>query len=286
MLYRFISLLDVRFKKNNGLKVLFFLVINIIKYKVFSAKKWIHSIDRPIIHLYAVSWNEAKILPFVMEYYLSFVDHFYIYDNYSDDETDELLNKYPQVTVQKYDTGGTFNDVVHQQIKNTVWKQSRAKADWVIVIDMDELIYHPELIAKLSDKNNKATIYKPKGFDMVTTEFPDASKPIIETVQKGVPSFWLDKCILFNPNKIVDINYLPGAHECYPEGIVRFDEYTTKLLHYKYIGFDYVMSRIFSYRKRISQVNIEMDYGMHYFEEDQLIRAKFNKFVSEAAGVI
>ena len=46
------------------------------------------------------------------------------------------------------------------------------------------------------------------------------------------------------------------------------------------------MSRISLYRKRLSQVNIEMDYGTHYFEEDQSIVAKFNKLVGEAFDVI
>jgi len=47
-----------------------------------------------------------------------------------------------------------------------------------------------------------------------------------------------------------------------------------------------VMSRIFLYRKRLSQVNKEKDYGTHYFEEDQTILAKFNKLVGEAFDVI
>lgn len=277
----------IRFQKEHRMSILLKLVYyNLFVEKIWKIRKQIRGIDRPIVHVYAVCWNEEKIIPFFLNYYNKFVDHFYIYDNYSEDKTDQILWDYPNLTVRKYDTGGTFNDVVHQQIKNNVWKQSRGKADWVIVIDMDEFIYYPELISKLGDTRNLVTIYKPKGYDMVSTVFPEVSKPIVETIKSGVESVWLDKSVLFNPNKIVEINYLPGAHECNPEGIVKFEEYTLKLLHYKYLGLDYVMSRVFLYRKRLSKENIEMDYGTHYFEEDEKIKNKFYQYLTEAKDVV
>ena len=41
-----------------------------------------------------------------------------------------------------YSTGGKINDFKYLEIKNNAWKKSRGKADWVIVVDMDEFLYH------------------------------------------------------------------------------------------------------------------------------------------------
>ncbi|MDR3653781.1 MAG: glycosyltransferase family 2 protein [Paludibacter sp.] len=247
--------------------------------------KRIQGIDHPVVHVYAVCWNEEKIIPFFLSHYNEFVDHYYIYDNYSDDKSDELLSKQSNISVIKYDTGGTFNDIVHQQIKNTAWKQSRGKADWVIVIDMDELIYHPNLIGFLNSSVD--TVFNPSGFNMVTDKFPQSKLKITEQIQTGIPDEKYTKMILFNPHRIVDINYMPGAHEAYPEGIIRITKINElKLLHYKNLGVDYVLNRIEIYRNRLSETNRKMKYGIEYEKEYQKIIEEFNTSLNLCKRVI
>lgn len=275
----------IRFQKQSRFKVLSLLPMLLLLEKLWLLKKRILGINRPIVHLYALCWNEAKILPFVLRYYEEFVDHFYIYDNFSDDDTDVILINNSKVTVRKFDTDGQFNDLVHQKIKNTVWKKSRGKADWVIVIDMDELIYHPCINEFLN--KTEYSIFKPKGFNMVSSDFPKIDFKITDQIKVGIPDDKYAKMVLFNPHRIVDINYEPGAHEAYPIGIVSVVESKDfKLLHYKNLGPDYVIGRIMEYNKRMSEINKEMGLGFHYEKQKSQIIDEINIALKSAISVI
>lgn len=276
---------NIRFQKMNRLKVLALLPFLLFREKLWKLKKKIRGVKKPIVHLYAVCWNEARILPFILDYYTQFVEHFYIFDNYSDDDTDRILNTRPNVTVRKFDTGGQFNDLVHQHIKNSVWKKSRGKADWVIVIDLDELIYQPQIVEFLMDSKN--TIFKPNGFNMVTDRFPNLNKLITDQVKGGVPDSKYAKMVLFNPHRIVEVNYEPGAHEAYPEGIIKMGiSNDLKLLHYKNLGVDYVMEKIRNYRSRLSNQNRENNHGLEYERYDEIIIDEIKSDLEKSIQVI
>lgn len=276
----------IRFKKDHKIKVLSQLIFYLFVEKIWKIKKQFIGIHKPIVHVYAVCWNEGKIIPFFLQHYNEFVDHYYIYDNYSDDETGYLLSKYSNITVIKYDTGGTFNDIKHQQIKNTTWKQSRGKADWVIVIDMDELLYTPQMTQFLI-QNSSYTLFKPDGYNMVAASFPDYDRKIIESVNKGVKNEFYSKSVLFNPYRIVEINYEPGAHEDYPEGIVSVArDNNLKLLHYKNLGIDYVLNRIKLYKRRASKENEENNLNTHYNIESQKVIEEITNDLKNAISVV
>jgi hypothetical protein len=93
--------------------------------------------------------------------------------------------------------------------------------------------------------------------------------------------------ILFDPHRITEINYKPGAHEADPEGIVKTGKYEDlKLLHYKNLGIEYVLNRINTYRHRLSQTNRELNLGLHYEQENQTIVAEIQKNMQIAKPVI
>ena len=52
---------------------------------------------RPVVHLYAVCWNEAHILPYFFRNYEPWVQRFVIFDNGSTDGTQALLSAKPDV---------------------------------------------------------------------------------------------------------------------------------------------------------------------------------------------
>ncbi len=286
MLKKFIRKYHICFKHENRFNILSVLLVNLFVEKLWKLKKSILGIKSPIIHVYTICWNEEKIIPFFLSHYNELVSHYYVYDNFSDDNSDELFSKQSNITVEKYKTDGKINDLVYQNIKNNAWKKSRGSADWVIVIDMDELIYHPRLLTLLTDKKSQVTIFKPTGYDMVSSDFPTNCTSIVEGVKYGVRKPNMDKCVLFNPHRIVDINYLPGAHECNPDGIVVFSTDIIKLLHYKYLGIDYVLNRINLYRKRLSKENIENEYGIEYLREMDVVREDFDNKIANCQLVV
>lgn len=279
----------IRLKKGKNIHILWVLLINYLLKCCLCIYKWVKGIHSPIIHYYAVCWNEEKMLPFMFDYYERFVDKFTIYDNYSDDKSEIIINSHANSCMVKFQTGG-FDDSIHNDIKNNCWKHSRGKADYVVVCDMDEFIYHRDIHKfLLMLKDNKFTIVKPFGYNMYSTDYPVYSNGelITQQVRRGVRVPMFDKCILFDPHAIVEINYKPGAHECHPWGRVkayRSDE--IKLLHYKNIGLEQLLDRNRLYVARLSKENIENNYGAEYLKREQLIIQEFNENEQKATEII
>ena len=238
-----------------------------------------------VIHYYSLCWNEEKILPFVMNYYSAFCEKMIITDNESDDNSLSIISSYPTATVRTFSSNGEIRDDMYLEIKNNVWKESRGKADWVIICDTDEILYHPNLLEKLDELKQKGySIIKPYGFDMYSDVFPQ--KNLLE-IKNGVKDFrHLRKCIIFNPNMIDEINFKAGCHKCYPKGRVKYYSSTDfKLLHYKNLGLDYLIGRYELLRKRLSWFNIEHKLGKHYLFDNEYIKSRFQENKMKAINV-
>ena len=252
-------------------------------------RKWTHHIQHPVIHYYAVCWNEAHFLPFMLEHYRNIVDHFFIFDNGSTDGTLDILGKHPQCNVQHFESNG-FNDRIHVEIKNECWKASRGKADYVIVSDIDELFYHPDLKKLISDMRRvRQTIVKPQGYEMYSEKYPDFEREprITCQIKTGIRADKYSKCILFNPYRIIDIHYEPGCHQCHPTGIVQYcTDNRCKLLHYKNLGIDYLKNRTQQLAARLSSENLQSQYGCEYLADEESITDQFLNNLQHAEPVI
>lgn len=273
--------------KGENLHNLITLVWNRVLMLKLQIHKWIHGIHHPIVHYYAVCWNEEKLLPFMFDYYRQFVDHFTIYDNYSDDHSDEIIRLHKNADIIKFKTDG-FDDTIHAQIKNNCWKKSRGKADYVIVCDVDEFIYHSQIKSFINMiMKQKITLPTPIGYSMYAESFPEYSKDftIIQLVRKGVRDNYYSKNLLFDPHRVVEINYTAGSHVCHPVGkIVKGDEY--KVLHYKNMDIEAVIARNRVYAERLSTNNIIKKFGVHYLRDEEKIRSNFEQNLKKSEVVI
>lgn len=238
-----------------------------------------------IIHYYSICWNEERILPFILDYYSDFCDKIVVLDNESDDRSCAIINSYPNTEVRTYQSNNEIRDDIYLEIKNNIWKESRGIADWVIVCDTDEILYHPNLKVKLDElREDGISIIKPYGFDMFSESFPQ--KSILE-IKNGIEdNRHLRKCIIFNPNLIEEINYKAGCHKCYPTGKIKFYRNNDfKLLHYKSLSLDYLLNRYEIFRKRLSSFNLENKLGKHYLMEKEGIKIKYLNNLSKAENV-
>ena len=258
--------------------ILRFYKIKLVLFKI------IKGIKTPIIHVYTVCWNEEKFLPFFIKHYGSFCDKIIVYDNESTDSTLNILAKNQKVSVITYKTGNKINDSEYQRIKNTAWKHSRGKADYVIVCDTDELLYDKNDNIKNTLQMSRNTIFHPEGYEMISEYFPSYDKPLREQC-KGVPSKYYCKKIIFDPHCIVNINYYPGCHEADPRGYVKTGTSEFLLLHFKRIGVEYIINRYHTFKERLSKQNIENEMGMHYFMTEQEITDEFNRMFAAAKPV-
>lgn len=219
------------------------------------------------IDVYSICWNEKVILPYFLKHYKQFARKITIYDNMSDDESVHIMENF-DVDVIKVDTNGNYiGEDKLMDIKNNCWKNS--DADWVIVCDIDEFVYHPNLLDYLNNTNYNHICCR--GYEMMSETLPTTDGQIYDELKNGYPTdefnsyniypYWksnYSKCVLFKPSKVQEINYGPGAHYSNPIGEivsniqnfvnqngvffpVTLDE--VKLLHYKYLSRDYVFNK-------------------------------------------
>jgi len=237
-----------------------------------------------IIHAHILAFNEEKILPFTLDYYSNICEKIFIYDNMSTDSSDEIYTKYPKVTVIKWDSKGEINEMNYINIKSNGYKQYSRNADWVIVCDCDEFLYHPKLIEKLEYyKSNGVTVPKVNGHDMVSEKFPEYNgNPITDKIKTGsevYPPFC--KNIIFNPK--LDVQYGIGGHSFQCQNATYSNSAEFKLLHYKFLGVEYVENIYKARAERLSEFNKQHKFGEHYFNVPY---EYMNKLLSENIQVI
>lgn len=241
-----------------------------------------------IIHLYTVCKNEEDFIPYFLKYYEQFVDKITVYDNMSTDNSRDLFEAHEKCKVIEFNTNGEARDDVLMWIKNSVWKDSIEVADWVIVADVDELLYHPKLLQFLSKCKKKGyTICETRGFNMISDDFPNKDSQITSSIKSGFYSKMFCKKIIFNPNKIENINYSPGAHSVSPEGEVKMKSYDgLKVLHYKYLGgITRIKKRWLAYGNSLSQINIDNNWAKDRKDENEVIR-RYNELKANAKNVL
>lgn len=231
------------------------------------------------VDVYVVMKNEEDILPFTIQYWLRFANSVTVLDNGSTDKSLEILSKCPICNIRYFNTGGKLDDGMNQYIKNTVWKQSRGKADWVFVGDTDECLY----VRDYSIFDSDASILELPWYDLVNDSKPRHRKDKLlhQVTDKWAkhPSF--GKHLLFNPNKVEEINYSPGAHSINPQPepiIEKVDADKAMILHInKGFGIDYKLDKMRQMRQNFSDNNLQHGWGYHYFDENSIINDYRNK---------
>jgi glycosyltransferase involved in cell wall biosynthesis len=241
------------------------------------------------IHLIAACWNDVRILPFFFRHYDSFVDRYVIYDDGSTDGSLDLLTAHPRVEVRRFEWTHPESFVLSERdLYNHAWKECRGVADWVLVVDLDEHLHAPALGELLSMYRSQGVSVVPAlGFEMVTEDFPSSDEKLADTRTRGAPSVPMSKLAAFNPLDITEINHAPGGHASAPTGrVVAPATDVVRLLHYKYLGFDYVQARDQALRGRLRPVDLEQRWGEHWNASAEDLRSTIERYESAAVDAI
>ncbi len=241
------------------------------------------------IHVYTLCWNEEVILPYFLRHYETIAEKIIVYDNESTDNSLNILKSHSKVEIRTYCSNDQIRDDLYLDIKNNCWKESRGQADWVIIVDTDEFIYHVDLIVFLKEKQLEGvTLFKPKGYMMVSEKLPSTQGMIYEELKMGISQEASSKPVIFNPNKIEEINFSTGAHSCNPTGEVKLYESIgdLKLLHYKVLSLEYLLTRARKCKERLSDINKQNNWGKHYLVDDKIKIEKFFARLKEATQII
>ena len=225
------------------------------------------------IEVHILTYNEEEMLPYTLRHYTSFAHLVRLHDAGSTDRTLEIAKEFG-ADVQSWDTKGELNDELSMSLKNSCWKET--DADWVIVVDCDELVYFPKGAQKTLEAYSRLGIpmVKTSGFDMYSETWPTTTGQIYDEVKRGAPSDkWYAKPALFSPKLVTDSGFGIGAHEarCVLKNSesIDFDRTTKKtnpptyLLHFAHgIGPpERVAAKLDAKRARLSKMNEKHHWG-------------------------
>lgn len=227
------------------------------------------------IHAYIIAYNEEKLLPFTLDYYSTFCEKIFVYDNFSTDSSDEIYKKYNNVIVTKFESENSQNEIIQKNIKSEEYrKYSRnSDVDWVITIDCDEFVYHNNLIDKLKEyKKMGITVIKTIGHEMASQTFPKYDgNLLVNKVKVGSGKMpMLSKSIIFDPN--INMVFGPGAHTFTSNNTVLSPDDEIKVLHYKCLGKEYITNIYKARFERLSESSKLNSWNTHY--------SKINEFLS------
>jgi hypothetical protein len=225
------------------------------------------------VWVFSFTYNEAHFVRNFLSAYRQ-AEKIVIYDNQSTDDTVRLLKKDKRVEIRVNDSGNQIRDDIYIQIKDNCWKEARGQADWVIIVDFDEIFCKATYNngrAKFSldftkPYNEGYTIIKPYGYNMVAINGPLAKEGHpFRYVKKGVYHELCEKPCCFRPEKIQEINFYPGCHGIDPKGEIKiFSDPDYKLLHFKLWNYSLYLIKAMAYKERLSAENIKYGYGFHY----------------------
>ena len=245
---------------------------------------------RPIVHGYFLCYNEEYILPHLLKYYSSICDKIYILDNESTDNSHDIIKSFNNTEIISWNSGNEVRDDLYLELKNNVWKQSRGIANYVIVGDADEILYHLNMNKFLEESLiNGYTIFKSEGYHMIGDKdlILSSTDSLLELVTDGIKGSSNDKLMLFNCNEITEINYSPGCHNANPTGNVKY--YNTselKMLHYKYLGLNDFIPKQLIRGKRLSEINKRNGWGSYYLFDAKQHEDEYETFIIRRVKVI
>lgn len=242
------------------------------------------------IHLYTRCWNDAEMLGFMFRHYDSLVEKYIVYDDGSTDGSLEILRHHPKVVLRSLPPGDPTSRMLSTvRFFNDVWRESRAVADWVIIADIDEHLYHPELGSYLQFcRERGVTLIPALGYQMISDIFPEPADLLLSAnLTRGAPWAQMSKLGFFAPDRIEAINYSPGRHLCAPSGDIFLphrDELL--LLHYKYLGLDRTQARHELSGTRSRERDIANNWGHKYFWTKEQLVDDWTRFQAAAIDVL
>lgn len=241
-----------------------------------------------VVHLYTMSLNEEAMLGFFFRHYDHLVDRYFVYDDGSTDRTLDMLRAHPKVECRRFERVVPNSIVASAQaFYNNVWKESRGKADWVILTAIDEHLFHPDMRAYLQRCLRAGVTAIPAlGYEMVSRALPSAGETLSQAIKTGVPDIRMSKLSIFNPTALDSTGYAPGRHHASPRGTLVFapsDEVT--LLHYKHIDPAYTVKRQHALALGLRARDRANNWGAEYVQPDSGILKRFAQLEASAVDI-
>jgi len=196
------------------------------------------------VDVYSNMHNEEAILPYWLRHYETIADRIFVRDDESTDGTRAMLSRHPKVTILSIGKHNSDDAYWVTYLFPQYEHISRGLADWVIIADADEFVYHPamhRILEKAKDQSIQVILCR--GFSTVAESFPATSGPIYDEIKLGFPDRMESKWTIHSPD--VQIRFAKGRHGPVHNHLAYARSRNTgiKLLHYRYLGENYFEQR-------------------------------------------
>lgn len=223
------------------------------------------------VEAFILAFNEAETIHLTIKHYQKFCGRIVIYDNFSTDNTREIAEALG-CEIRPFGIAGVLDDKEYLKVKNHCWKGSNA--DFVIVVDADEILVPPVLW------NKDITVYRTYGWNVFSNDLPNDNW--LE-ITEGLHDSNYSKLCCFNPKKVKEIGYVYGCHEAKPEGEIVYSNGALTLFHYKHVGGSKrVADRHALYASRRSEFNKRWKLGFQYDEPREQTIKYFNECLKKS----
>jgi glycosyltransferase involved in cell wall biosynthesis len=252
------------------------------------------------VEAYIVCWNEEEILPFTLDHYSQFCDRIVVLDNYSDDSSFDIASKYPKVHIEQWtalheeneegEMVPVYDERALTNIKESCFVTFGQGADWVMVVDCDELYYHPQMREKLEEYMNDGINYPlVEGYEMISKNFPKYDGGLlVDKVKTGRLEPGMKKRCIFDPRVAVGSKLCFGSHGLFlrEDLAIENEEVELKLLHYKDLSVDYKIRRRKELLARRSKWTTDEGLCGHWDQTPTQIKKAFKEYLKDSMEVI
>jgi hypothetical protein len=226
------------------------------------------------INIFLLCYNESILLPHTIKHYKKYLPSckITIYDNESTDNSVEIA-KNSGCDIISWNSKNIIDDYKYLDIKNNCWK--KVKNGWIIVADMDEFlcITEEEL---LEEYKKGTTILKVQGVNMIgESNTIDLSDIDLQEIKKYVYRDSESKKLCFLRDSITNIYYTSGAHNCNPQGIVKYSSQTYINKHMAYLGLNFIIDKTI---KRYERSTLMRSKGLAVHYTDDIDKIKKNYY--------
>jgi hypothetical protein len=240
------------------------------------------------IDIYSICWNEADMLGFFFKQYDPIASRYIFFDDGSSDGSLDILKAHPKVEIRPFPRLVEDSYVLSAQLlHDSIWKESRGKADWVILTAVDEHLVHPDLPDYLARCQNAGVTAIPAlGYQMISDDFPGPDGVLSEAITHGAPFAKMSKLNIFQPDAISETLYSVGRHTAKPVGRVvtpLVDEVLN--LHFKYLDFDRLRDRHKLLASGLGARDVKKGWGHRYWFDEQRLKEDWTGFKEAAVNL-
>lgn len=234
-----------------------------------------------IINIFIICHNERILLPFTVSHYKNIFSDcvITIYDNESSDNSVEIA-KSLGCNVISWSSNDENNAFMKCNISNNCWKT--VKDGWVIVIDMDELLFISEYIL-MEEQEKGTTILSTQGIQMVGESKSETLDDIdLNEINRGLFFNSESKCVCFYKPKIKEMNYTLGCHRCNPIGCVKLSDKHYIIEHFSFLGLPFIIAKTTNRFERSKRLMKEYKVSTHYTDKKEHIEALYYSYLKSS----